>query len=141
VGFFWDRLNTHQCSYVTRADRRVEGWLRRNGWAEGFVICFAGKKKILFYIYAVIVKQKFYKRSSNYYSGGQEIGLDPETSAPGRRHVPRGAPSLRSGWVIGTDRRMSEHPCAFDREKDFRTETKQWMHAEEGGGMERKEDY
>ena len=73
--------------------------------------------------------------------GGQEIGLDPETSAPGRRHVPRGAPSLRSGWVIGTDRRMSEHPCAFDREKDFRTETKQWMHAEEGGGMERKEDY
>jgi hypothetical protein len=31
-----DRLNTHQCSYVTRADRRVEGWLRRNGWAEGW---------------------------------------------------------------------------------------------------------
>jgi hypothetical protein len=33
-----------------------------------FVICFAGKRKLLFYIYAVIVKQKFYKRSSNYYS-------------------------------------------------------------------------
>jgi hypothetical protein len=33
-----------------------------------FVICFAGKKKLLFYIYAVIVKQKIYKRSSNYYS-------------------------------------------------------------------------
>ena len=32
-----------------------------------FVICFAGKKKLLFYIYAVLVKQKFYKRSSNYY--------------------------------------------------------------------------
>jgi hypothetical protein len=32
-----------------------------------FVICFAGKKKLLFYIYAVIVKQKIYKRSSNYY--------------------------------------------------------------------------
>jgi hypothetical protein len=32
-----------------------------------FVICFAGKKKLLFYIYAVIVKQNFYKRSSNYY--------------------------------------------------------------------------
>jgi hypothetical protein len=30
-GFFWDRLNTHQCSYVTRTDRRVEGWLQ-NGW-------------------------------------------------------------------------------------------------------------
>ena len=24
-GFFWDRLNAHKCSYVTRADRRVEG--------------------------------------------------------------------------------------------------------------------
>jgi hypothetical protein len=33
-----------------------------------FVICFAEKKKLLFYIYAVIVKQNFYKRSSNYYS-------------------------------------------------------------------------
>jgi hypothetical protein len=32
-----------------------------------FVICFAGKKKLLFYIYAVIVTQIFYKRSSNYY--------------------------------------------------------------------------
>jgi hypothetical protein len=32
-----------------------------------FVICFAGKKKLLFYIYAVIVKQEIYKRSSNYY--------------------------------------------------------------------------
>jgi hypothetical protein len=32
-----------------------------------FVICFTGKKKLLFYIYAVIVKQKIYKRSSNYY--------------------------------------------------------------------------
>ena len=33
-----------------------------------FVICFAGKKKLLFYIYAVIVKQNLYKRSSKYYS-------------------------------------------------------------------------
>jgi hypothetical protein len=33
------------------------------------VFCFAGKKKLLFYIYAVIVKQKFYKRSTNYYLG------------------------------------------------------------------------
>jgi len=31
------------------------------------VFCFAGKKKLLFYIYAVIVKQKIYKRSSNHY--------------------------------------------------------------------------
>jgi hypothetical protein len=49
VGFFWDLLNTHQCSYVTRADRRVQGigglvglrngWMggRRDGRAEGWV--------------------------------------------------------------------------------------------------------
>ena len=51
VGFFWDRLNTHQCSYVTRADRRVKGlvaeWvvgLVAEGWggglvAEGWGVC------------------------------------------------------------------------------------------------------
>jgi hypothetical protein len=33
------------------------------------VFCFAGKKKLLFYIYAVIVKQKIKKRSSNYCCG------------------------------------------------------------------------
>ena len=46
MGFFWDRLNAHQCSYVTRADRRVEGlvaegwvdrWGVRYGWAEEWV--------------------------------------------------------------------------------------------------------
>jgi hypothetical protein len=31
------------------------------------VFCFAGKKKLLFYIYAVIVKQIFYKRPANHY--------------------------------------------------------------------------
>jgi len=36
---------------------------------------------------------------------------DPETFAHGRRHVPRGAPSLRSGYVIGTDSWMSAPPC------------------------------
>jgi hypothetical protein len=35
VGFFWDRFNTHQCSYVTRADRRVEG-LVAEGWVYGW---------------------------------------------------------------------------------------------------------
>jgi hypothetical protein len=35
VGFFWVWFNTHQCSYGTRADRRVKGWLRRNGWMGG----------------------------------------------------------------------------------------------------------
>jgi hypothetical protein len=34
VGFFWDQFNTHQCSYVTRADRRVEG-LVAEGWVGG----------------------------------------------------------------------------------------------------------
>jgi len=33
---------------------------------------------------------------------------DPEAFAPGRTHLP----SRRSGKVIGTDRRMSEPPCA-----------------------------
>jgi hypothetical protein len=32
------------------------------------VFCFAGKKKLLFIYYAVIVKQNVYKRSTNYYS-------------------------------------------------------------------------
>ncbi len=32
------------------------------------VFCFAGKKKLLFHIYAVIVKQKIYKRPRLYYS-------------------------------------------------------------------------
>jgi hypothetical protein len=32
------------------------------------VFCFAGKRKLLIYIYAVIVKQFFYKRSTNHYS-------------------------------------------------------------------------
>ncbi len=31
------------------------------------VFCFAEKKKLLFYIYAVIVKQKIYKRFRLYY--------------------------------------------------------------------------
>jgi hypothetical protein len=36
-----------------------------------FVIHIAGKNKLLFYIYAVIVKQKIYERSSNHYCGMQ----------------------------------------------------------------------
>ena len=32
-----------------------------------FVIHIAGEKKLLFYIYAVIMKQKIYKRSTNHY--------------------------------------------------------------------------
>jgi len=31
------------------------------------VFCFAGKRKLFFYIYAVIVKQKIYKRSTTHY--------------------------------------------------------------------------
>jgi hypothetical protein len=33
-----------------------------------FEIHIAGERKLLFYIYAVIVKQKIYKRSTNHYS-------------------------------------------------------------------------
>ena len=47
---------------------RFSSLLKQNNKAKiCFVICFAGKKKLLFYIYAVIVKQKIYKRSTNYY--------------------------------------------------------------------------
>ena len=31
-GFFWDRLNVHTFDSRHRADRRFEGWLRRDGW-------------------------------------------------------------------------------------------------------------
>ena len=44
---FWDRLNAHTFNlesgrlykaggFSHRADRRVKGWLRRDGWAEGW---------------------------------------------------------------------------------------------------------
>ena len=36
VGFFWDGLNVHTFNSRHRADRRVEGWLRRDGWVGGF---------------------------------------------------------------------------------------------------------
>ena len=39
------------------------------------VFCFAEKKKLLFYIYAVIVKQNFTKRSAIHYCGGVQPGL------------------------------------------------------------------
>ena len=45
-----------------------------------FTLSFASpEKKLLFYIYAVIVKQIFYKRSTNHYSGMQpwRLGEDP----------------------------------------------------------------
>ena len=43
--------------------------------------------------------------------------------------------------MIGTDRRMSEHPCACDRGKDFRPGTKQWMHAEKGPKNMKRQNY
>ena len=47
-GVFWDRLNVHTFNlesrrlykaggFNRRADRRVQGWLRRDGWMEGWV--------------------------------------------------------------------------------------------------------
>jgi hypothetical protein len=43
--------------------------MKQNKKAKNYaVFCFAGKKKLLFYIYAVIVKQFFLKRSTNHYS-------------------------------------------------------------------------
>ena len=43
--------------------------MKQNTKAKNYaVFCFAGKKKLLFYIYDVIVKQNFYKRAANHYS-------------------------------------------------------------------------
>ena len=36
-GFFWVWFNVHTFNCHHRADRRVKGWLRRDGWAEGWV--------------------------------------------------------------------------------------------------------
>jgi len=42
--------------------------MEQNKKAKNYaVFCFAGKRKLLFYIYAVIVKQKIYKRSTIHY--------------------------------------------------------------------------
>ena len=52
-----------------RGEYRVSSLVKQNKKAKiCFVIYIAGKKKLLFYIYAVIVKQNFYKRATNYYS-------------------------------------------------------------------------
>ena len=42
--------------------------MKQNKKAKNYaVFCFAGKKNYYFIYYAVIVKQIFYKRSTNYY--------------------------------------------------------------------------
>ncbi len=52
----------------TRGEHRFSSLVKQNKKAKiCFVIYIAGKKKLLFYIYAVIVKQNFYKRPTNYY--------------------------------------------------------------------------
>jgi hypothetical protein len=49
VGFFWDRSNVHTFNLESRrlykdrvfnhrTDRRVKGWLRRDGWMAGWVV-------------------------------------------------------------------------------------------------------
>jgi hypothetical protein len=48
---------------------RFSSLLKQNKKAKNYaVFCFAGKKNLLFYIYTVIVKQFFLKRSTNHYS-------------------------------------------------------------------------
>ena len=41
VGFFWDRLNVHTFNRHHRTDRRVQGWLRRDGH-KGFEFARVG---------------------------------------------------------------------------------------------------
>jgi len=44
----------------TRGEHRFSSRMKQNKKAKTYaVFCFAGKKKLLFYIYAVIVKQFF----------------------------------------------------------------------------------
>jgi hypothetical protein len=58
------RTQTH-----IRGEYRFSSLVKQNKKAKNYaVFCFAGKKKLLFYIYAVIVKQKFDKRFRIYYS-------------------------------------------------------------------------
>jgi hypothetical protein len=45
VVFFWDRLNVHTFNCHRRADRRVEGWLRRDGWNDGWRNGWIGGRK------------------------------------------------------------------------------------------------
>ena len=51
-----------------RGEYRFSSIVKQNKKAKNYaVFCFAGGKKILFYIYAVIVKQKFDKRFRIHY--------------------------------------------------------------------------
>ncbi len=51
-----------------RGEYRFSSIVKQNKKAKNYaVFCFAGEKKILFYIYAVIVKQKFDKRFRIHY--------------------------------------------------------------------------
>ena len=43
----------------------------------------------------------------------ETLAPNPETFAPGGGHVPRSAPSRKSGSVIGTDGWRSEPPCVY----------------------------
>ena len=63
---FWSLL----CVAETRATRRKEsgGIVLAAKAGPLFIIYIAGEKILLFYVYAVIVKQFFYKRSANHYS-------------------------------------------------------------------------
>jgi hypothetical protein len=86
------------------------------------VFCFAGKKKLLFIYYAVIVKQKFYKRSTNYYSFGHVArlggglntrGLRPPSVRPNHLAAPSGprdsAPwDVPAPWTCALGRRFRD---------------------------------
>jgi hypothetical protein len=58
VGGRMDMRGVYRFSSLVKQNKKVK--IR-------FVIHIAGEKKLLFYIYAVIVKQKNYKRSTNHY--------------------------------------------------------------------------
>jgi hypothetical protein len=68
VGFFWDWLNSHQCSYVTRADRRVEG-LVAEGWVDGWGVrngWIGGRREKVRGVYGFSSLMKQNKKAKNY---------------------------------------------------------------------------
>jgi len=90
VGLRYGRIGGQYVRYGRMGERRVRvrgvyrfsSLVKQNKKGKNcFVIYIAGKKKLLFYNYAVIVKQKIYKRSSNYYSKNARFLQFPSSKA------------------------------------------------------------
>ncbi len=79
-----------------------------------FVIYIAGKKELLFYIYAVIVKQIFYKRSTNHYCHPSPVTVRTLLHAlpffsPSSFHTISLSPAFTSASAQASARRIPYH--------------------------------